>query len=142
MEFGLFVVRRRVADGFGPRHQQWKQFCKPKSRNSRNKGVGFGGHPGSRYASFADSKIQKTSVEEREKIFKARQADSTKRNTTWAVNIFQEWNNERYGCDANMLEISVEELAKKLEEFYAEAKPKPKRVNKPDHLMKFIPETV
>ncbi|KAJ8303683.1 hypothetical protein KUTeg_018793 [Tegillarca granosa] len=67
-------------------------------------------------------RLKKNICRRKGKIFKATQADSTKRNTTWAVNIFQEWNNERYGCDANVLEISVEELAKKLE-----AKPKPKK---------------
>ncbi|XP_052688916.1 histone-lysine N-methyltransferase SETDB1-B-like isoform X2 [Crassostrea angulata] len=64
--------------------------------------------------------------EEREKLFDSKQSKTTKRNTTWGMKIFQDWNMEVFGATLDMQTVDVSTLADHLSRFYCEARPKGK----------------
>nr|XP_022306586.1 uncharacterized protein LOC111112973 [Crassostrea virginica] len=72
-------------------------------------------------------RFKTTSNAEMEKLFEARQAPNTKRNTSWGLKIFQEWNLETNGCLMDMETVEPLVLANSLGRFYCEARPQPKK---------------
>ncbi|KAJ8300805.1 hypothetical protein KUTeg_022324 [Tegillarca granosa] len=51
-----------------------------------------------------------------------KQSSSTKRNTQWGINIFQDWHKTRYGAALMFQLIEKEELFQKLRKFFCEVR--------------------